>query len=168
MKSVQDYMDAAKSARNFKSDRELARNLGITCGPINQLRSGRTMPKDETMIAIAKLAGEDEQVALLRLNIWRAGSSRAGDHYKSILKLLTGMAAAIVLGLAPIGTIDTRTAPIDDNQSRVKQSVLFLIWRPQVRILSGTPMISIRYTDFELQIFQIILSKLPISNHKIA
>ncbi|MEO0611779.1 MAG: helix-turn-helix domain-containing protein [Pseudomonadota bacterium] len=95
MQSVQEYMDAAIEAQNLTSDRQLARAIGITPAPINLLRKGKTLPSDETMIGIAKLAGEDVQIALLRLNIWRAGSAGSAKYYKNILSILQRGAASM-------------------------------------------------------------------------
>ena len=148
MQSVQEYMDAAKEAQGYTSDRELARALNITSGPINQLRTGRTLPKDETMIAIATLAGEDVNVALLRLNIWRSTAPGTAKYYKNILTQLQKTVAAIIVAIAlnfsPGLRIQEAQAAGTPN-SGIEQlageytSRSLLISLSQVRVLFGEP-----------------------------
>lgn len=92
---INDYMDAAKDKQGLTSDRQLSRLMGMSQGPINTMRNGKTLPKDETMITLALLGGQDVGIALLRLNTWRNGSSIAGEYYKNILSVFAKGAAMI-------------------------------------------------------------------------
>ena len=76
MLTVDEYLDKAAHNLGVKSDSQLAKHLGVNRSMISQIRTKRAWPSDATMIKIAHLADEDEEEALLSLNIWRNSSVR--------------------------------------------------------------------------------------------
>lgn len=104
-----DYMDAAIEAKRLPSDRALAKALELDQATISTWRSGRYLPKNHQMIALSRLAGADEEQALVLLNIWRAEKEqdeRARELYRRLLRRLTGRtgtAVAIALALGVSG-----------------------------------------------------------------
>src|SRR3990167_10061762 len=95
--TIDDYMDAARARHGLNSDRQLARQIGLSAPSVNSWRTKRAWPDDETMVRLADLAGIDLERALTDLNHWRAGP-KARPIYERILARLT--AALIVLGVA--------------------------------------------------------------------
>ncbi len=79
------YLTAARAARGLSSDNQLARALDLSSTSLHHIRHGRQLPSDETMVRIAETADQDIELALLRLNYWRARHGRARDAYKSML-----------------------------------------------------------------------------------
>lgn len=79
-----------------KSERALCGLLGLNSIAITSYRRG-TLPTDETMEKLARIAGIDPQLALLDLNIWRTeGPARAA--YQALLQKIK--AVVIILGFA--------------------------------------------------------------------
>jgi transcriptional regulator with XRE-family HTH domain len=97
------YLDAAKAARGIPSDNQLASALGLTRGAVSAMRCGRALPGDEIMLHVAELAGENTELALLRLNYWRARFGTAKATYKKMIERLAGAGAAALLGFTVIG-----------------------------------------------------------------
>lgn len=93
MQSLDDYLDRAKVAQNLASDRQLSLALGKTGGVVNQWRTKRSWPDDDTMAAIADMIGADHDLALVHLNAWRA-KGRARTIYAALVQK---MSAAILL-----------------------------------------------------------------------
>lgn len=101
---IDQYLDAAISARGFSSDRELSRALGLSGVGVSLYRTKRSWPSDEIMVALAELAGLDVQRALLDLNTWRAKSSRVRELYSRLAGELVPaiLAAVLTVPLLPI------------------------------------------------------------------
>lgn len=116
MKTVDDYCDAARSLHNIKSDRELARTLGLKPTSTNHWRTRRAWPGDAVMIRLADLAGLDPAQALLDLNRWRNDSATVRSVYDRIAHRLAATAAAIgiiaITGVAGSGTAGTGDAAV--------------------------------------------------------
>jgi len=89
-----EYLDQARRVAGLTSDHQLARALNINSSGVCWYRSRRSLPSDDTMIKIAALAGVDARVALLDLNVWRAGSPETRAIYEDMKR---GVAAAAVL-----------------------------------------------------------------------
>ena len=97
-----DYLDLAIKKQGLKSDRELSRALELKSNnTMTNMRSGKHLPSDDTMIKIAELAGEPVDVALLRLNLWRSKTPETREHYAAIAERLAKQASSwlIYLGL---------------------------------------------------------------------
>lgn len=81
MPSIDWYLDRARERAGLSSDRELGRRLELSGGAVNQWRTKRYWPDDESMLAIAELAGVEPARALLDLNSWRAKGERVRAVY---------------------------------------------------------------------------------------
>lgn len=99
MRTIDDYLDAAKSRQGFKSDRELCKALGIRSASISAFRTKRAWPTDAHMIRLAHLAGWSEEEALLDVGRWRAMGTPAAAVYERLLKRLVASAAALLLAV---------------------------------------------------------------------
>lgn len=97
MHTIDQYLDAAISRRGFKSDRDFGAYLGLSSATVSQYRTKRTWPSPATMARIAELAGENQDIALIELNIWKEQDDTARAVYSRILTKLSGIAAAIML-----------------------------------------------------------------------
>jgi transcriptional regulator with XRE-family HTH domain len=93
------YAEKAKEKQGLRSDRALAKKIGITQASIQKLVIGETIPKDETMIKVAELAGVPMEQALVDLQIWRAEKMK-NSKVKSFWKNLHKMVASVALVLA--------------------------------------------------------------------
>lgn len=94
------YLDSARAARGIPSDNQLARALGVTRGRVSHLRNGHWMPSDELMARIAELAGENVELALLRLNYWRTRNGAARATYRRMIERVAGSSLALMIGFA--------------------------------------------------------------------
>ncbi len=83
------YLDTAKRRQGLRSDRELSRRLGLAEGAVNAYRVGRSLPDDEVMIRLARLAVADPVEALIWLNILRCKSAEARAVYSEMNKEFT-------------------------------------------------------------------------------
>ena len=137
---IQDYLDKAKIEQGIKSDRQLALAVGVKSSNISQFRKGTFCPADKTMITIAQLAGEDINIALLRLNIWRSGAAGGAQYYKNILKLLQNSVASLLILVTIMATPTERVQASTHNHNQAYSSDLLLISLSQVRVLFGEPL----------------------------
>jgi hypothetical protein len=114
MRTIDWYMDTARARADIHSDNKLAARIGISGSGINQFRSKRAWPSDDTMIALAELAGVDPAQALMELNIWRAKSPKVAQTYEAMRAKLAAVAASLIvmIGLAS----PAHAAPIGADQ----------------------------------------------------
>lgn len=104
MLTIDDYLDRAKHNHNLKSDRRLGDMIGVKGSYISHFRTKRAWPSDAVMMKIAELAEEDEQEALLNLNIWRNSDTIAASIYTQIMDKLKS-AALLAVGIVVLGGI---------------------------------------------------------------
>ncbi len=86
--TLNEYLDAAIVAGGFASDKALGRHLGYIGGSISAMRTGRMLPSDETMVRLAVMVGVPPEIALMDLNIWRAGGNQSRAAYRRIKDIL--------------------------------------------------------------------------------
>jgi hypothetical protein len=101
--SLTEYMDAARSGQDLRSDRALAVKMEVQQTIVTRWRTGKSYPSDCEMRRLAQLAGRDEEQALLLLNIWRAADEPTRDTYRRLLRRFgsgTGLAVTIAAALA--------------------------------------------------------------------
>jgi len=84
MRTIDTYLDEARTHTGAKSDRALCRHLGVDPSMISTLRTKRAWPSDELMVKIAAAAGLPEDTALLDLSAWRTYGTRAGDVWSRV------------------------------------------------------------------------------------
>lgn len=83
--NVPSYMNAACKKANLKSDRQLAAKWRVRQSQVSEFRRGKALPDDENMRRLAELAGEDQTIALIWLNIWRSTSAPVAELYRNLL-----------------------------------------------------------------------------------
>lgn len=71
MPFINDYLDAAKKNLSLRSDRELAKKIGIKNSSLSYWRNAKTWPTEENILVIAELAKMDERQALIDLLEWK-------------------------------------------------------------------------------------------------
>jgi transcriptional regulator with XRE-family HTH domain len=107
---IDDYIDAAIERNGLKSERDLARVLGLKGSAVSNWRTRRAWPSDHTMINLAGLAAVDPGAGLLDLNLWRSESAADRNVWEQIerayMSTLGKVAAwaALTLVAAGIGT----------------------------------------------------------------
>lgn len=99
MQNVIEYIDAAREQQHLKSDRALARSLGITATALFRIRAGHGLPSDKTMMRLAALAGVSAEQALMDLNAWRSKGTDAEAIYQRIGRAVSLFAKASVLAM---------------------------------------------------------------------
>ncbi|WP_298334152.1 hypothetical protein [Asticcacaulis sp.] len=98
MRSIDDYLDAAKQRNNIPSDNQLCKAIGVSSPVVSCMRTRRNWPSDATMLRIAELAGVDPAEALIDLSIWRNGDDgRVQLVWAELKKKLTPIAAMLCL-----------------------------------------------------------------------
>jgi hypothetical protein len=101
LENIDAYLDAARTRAGIASDRALSVRLGYKEQAVNAWRLKRAWPSDESMIALASLAGIEPSIALIDLNYWRAKTSAARKQYSEIRRQLARavMAAVLIVGI---------------------------------------------------------------------
>lgn len=99
-----EYLDAAKARVNIASDSKLALAMGQNPAWVYQVRCGKALPSDESMLRLADLAGVSPDVALLDLQRIRARDPRVRSVWANILQRVAVTAAALALYVAPVET----------------------------------------------------------------
>ena len=105
--SFAEIIDRAKSLTGIKSDRQLARKIGVQPSNIVNWKRGRNLPGDETMKAIASLADIEPRLALAYLDYWRAPRSTRFARYE-IIEALRASAIAVFIALALSSPSETK------------------------------------------------------------
>ena len=85
------YIELAKQTANCKSNRQLAKLLGISNVALSYIETGVNTPTDTTILRLAQLADIAPEQALIDLGMWRnSGNPEALKVYQNIKNLLTG------------------------------------------------------------------------------
>ena len=111
MRTIDEYLDLAIARCDLPSDRQLSIKMGLSPAALSRFRRKRDFPSDDTMLALAALAGVAESEALIDLNYWRAKSPAARSTYERIAARLNGAAvtgALLLMLFAPVSS-DART-----------------------------------------------------------
>ncbi len=87
MKTISDYIEAAKNRQGFVTDADLDYALGFKRGMICRFRKETVYPTEQTMIKIADMADISIQQALLELSYWKADGA-AKVAYEQIIQNL--------------------------------------------------------------------------------
>lgn len=110
MNTIQNYLDLALEKNRLYSGRELGRVLGVSSGAINAWRTGRSLPDDENMLDLARLAGIPDEQALLELSYWRA-EGEAKSTYGKMLARLQVTACGVFLCMISMSASALAAAP---------------------------------------------------------
>lgn len=134
MGAISQLMDLARD-HGYATDVALAERLGRSKQIASQWRAGTKYPEDETVLEMARIAGQDPGVWLLRIQAERA-SGAAGRAWAALAKRL-GAAAALgflAMGLTPSPAV----AQVVDSAAQIPSNVYYVNWRTIVRrILRG-------------------------------
>lgn len=131
---LNDYIDLAKVNNKIKSDRILSEKLGVSTNTAHMWRSGKTLPSEQQMIKLSRLAGVDETKALLDLAIWRAKDSDVADVWGKLARVLEksldkgkvgvfalAMIGGLVANDTPLNTLSNKTLSYNSIQSASNQ-----------------------------------------------
>ena len=125
VRSIGEYIDAAKASEKLTADWKLSITLGVSPTLIHQWRAGKCWPSDARMIDLAKLAGADPGLALAHLNLWRTNDARVSQIYSSIIARLG--AASILATLVIGGSFSVQARTITEH--RATNSVLTVYYQ---------------------------------------
>jgi len=95
-KPLDVYIQDAKDHLGLKSDRELDRFMGFKGQPVTHWRAGRAFPARETMVKLARLGGNDPEIAVINLEIMSA-KTELKPLYQSILRKVAANSPAWIL-----------------------------------------------------------------------
>ncbi len=97
--TVPEMLDMAKKKNGIRSDRELARRLGLTA--VHHYRTKHVIPDDATALKLAELAGLPPEEVLLTCHVLRLRQTKGGEAPARVfLDMLRKIAAGIVLSAA--------------------------------------------------------------------
>lgn len=71
MFTFSQYVEKAKENQNYKTKLEVATKLGMKAGSLTDFEKGRAFPSQDTLIALANLAGVSPEQALIDFNLWK-------------------------------------------------------------------------------------------------
>lgn len=113
------YLDRAKENQGFKFDNEIDKALGFKGSMTSMiLRHGKHL-SDDKMIDLAKLAGMDETLALIDLQIWKSnGAPKAA--YQQLLNRFISLSIIAAL------TVVFVMFPPDDGQGQIVNALAIL------------------------------------------
>jgi len=100
MLTIDDFINKAIEINKFKSDSELARAIGKNPAQICSYRKRKTWPSENAMLELAKLANEDQQIALVNLSLWRS-EGQARQTWKKVLSTMTTTILFFLFILSP-------------------------------------------------------------------
>lgn len=93
---IDDYIDFAKEKQGLTSDNLLSQALGINRASISTWRKRKAWPSPDHMAHLAKLGGQDPDLAVLDLEIWR-NEGPAKEIFISIAARLSAAAAVLAV-----------------------------------------------------------------------
>ena len=105
MRSLNDYLEAAKKNTGVKSYRQLGVHLGLNPSIVTQYRTRRAWPSDEAMYRIAEAAGIDPHEALLELAYWRCTHRKETHAAKAFKDLIERNLHAAIVGAVMAGSL---------------------------------------------------------------
>ena len=86
------YIELAKQTANCKSNRQLAKLLGISNVALAYIENGTNTPTDTTILRLAQLAEIAPEQALIDLNMWRnSDNPEALKVYQKLKNLFNGV-----------------------------------------------------------------------------
>jgi transcriptional regulator with XRE-family HTH domain len=92
MSSPADYIAKAMKAQKIASERQLAKAIDTSPTFLNNIKSGRMVPSERVMLALAELAGIDPTKALLDRMTWVAKDDHARRIYARLAKTMGAVA----------------------------------------------------------------------------
>lgn len=105
MAIVSLLLDKAKSHTGIASDNALATRLGLSRQAISNWRAGEKFPDEDTVVTLAKLAGEDAAEWLVALKAVKSNGP-AAKVWSALAKKLAGTTAVLCLVAASLYSRD--------------------------------------------------------------
>lgn len=112
--TIDQYLDLAKERSGIQSDRGLARTLKVQPATVNHWRTKRSIPSDALMINLARLAKEDETLALIVLNSWRS-TGQPSIKYLELAHKISAMVITLFLLFSILPASQSHAAPLSGN-----------------------------------------------------
>ncbi|EPF7769809.1 DUF3693 domain-containing protein, partial [Vibrio vulnificus] len=84
-------IDAYKEQMNYVQYKQIAPDLGISPQMLTDVRKGRTYLKENQILMMANVVGEDKEKALIGLAMDKAKSYEAQQTWASIAKKYNGL-----------------------------------------------------------------------------
>ncbi|MBN8134200.1 hypothetical protein J0J21_00355 [Vibrio vulnificus] len=84
-------IDAYKEQMNYVQYKQIAPDLGISPQMLTDVRKGRTYLKENQILMMADVVGEDKEKALIGLAMDKAKSYEAQQAWKNIAKKYNGL-----------------------------------------------------------------------------
>ena len=94
--SREDFFKAAQAGAGAKSQRALARHLGMLHETLHSYKIGRTTIPDDITVRLADLAGFDHAEALILARLWQA-DGLALSAYETAIAAIRKAAAALIM-----------------------------------------------------------------------
>lgn len=105
--TIDTYLDIARKRGRFRSDRKLARALGVTPATVNAWRMKRQWPSEEAIIKLADLADITRELALMDLRLWGTKSVEVQSCYEKIKKEIMSAGVSVAIYSIAAFTIAT-------------------------------------------------------------
>lgn len=70
--NINDYIATAIQRLHLDNQNRLAKELNVSSAFMANMKTGKKLPSEETILKLAELAGIEKEKALIDLNMWRA------------------------------------------------------------------------------------------------
>ena len=70
--NINDYIATAIQRLHLDNQNRLAKELNVSSAFMANMKTGKKLPSEETILKLAELAGVEKEKALIDLNMWRA------------------------------------------------------------------------------------------------
>jgi hypothetical protein len=97
---IVELMDIAKGKNGLKSDRALARAIGMASPTLIRIRQGWGFPSEQNMMKLGDLAGIDKASALLFLNMWKAEGEAKQTYFEILSKIAPTVALCFIISIS--------------------------------------------------------------------
>lgn len=95
------YIYKAIEKQHLNNQNQLCKLINISSAAMADLKNGKKLPSENTVLKVAALAGIPAEKALIDLNMWRAkGDEKRLNVWKNISKMLGGLSAISLILLS--------------------------------------------------------------------
>lgn len=132
---IAKYLIEIKNKQKVSSFRAVARLLNVSPNSINQMRYGKMLPSEETILKMAHLAGRDEIAAILDLRLLKsAGETR--EIYlrlkKGLMEKLKGVLTVLIIVFTCLNSHPSFAA-VAGEQNTTKVPEIYIITQKRLR-----------------------------------
>lgn len=100
METLDEILDAAKTACGASSDSDLARKIGVSQPTISNYRSRRTTPDSYALMQLQMILKKDARELLAIIEAERAKDEKRREYWQDVKKSFRTTTAAALAGLA--------------------------------------------------------------------